>query len=529
MNNIYKQPHHRKQQLLFPPSIDEYVSEDNQARAIDDYVEILDMVSLGFTNSSLCSSDGQPAYHPRLLLKIYIYSYLNKIRSSRKIETEIKRNIELMWLCSGLTPGYKTIANFRKDNAGALKKVFREFVLLCRELDLIGGKLVAVDGAFLRANASKNKLIMKKSLKKEMERTNHQIEAYLSSLSFADKEDKKTRSIKLPTDGFDKMKKAKAKLDKDLSFLEEMGLTQYNRTDPDAKNMSKPAHNLMAYNVQIAVDDKFKFIAVTDISLEGNDLKEIHTMSKKVQELVKNDAVTITADKGYAGNEQIKKCIDDKIDIVIPLSKAGQTQGCKGKYKRGDFTYDEQSDCYICPNHQKLANSIRTINRNGKIYFTYKISSKICKSCPLKNKCLSKTPSKELIRWEHQGVIESYSKKMNTDEAKAIIKRRGSIAEHPFGTIKQTLGWSHFLVRGKEKVSGENALIMFTYNFRRLLNLIGITLFKKLIIAIKEGDMEAIRAEIAAYINHLWSKWSSFMIGFMKSVFPAKRVAWLGL
>jgi len=529
MNNIYKQPPHRRQQLLFPPSIDEYVSEDNQARAIDDYVEILDMVSLGFTNASLCSSDGQPAYHPKLLLKIYIYSYLNKIRSSRKIETEIKRNIELMWLCSGLTPSYKTIANFRKDNGSALKKVFREFVLLCRELNLIEGKLVAIDGAFLRANASKNQLIMKKSIKKEIEKTDRQIEAYLSSLNFADKEERKTRSIKLPANDFDKMKKAKARLDRDLSFLEERGLTQYNRTDPDAKNMSKPAHNLMAYNVQIAVDDKFKFIAVTDISLEGNDLKELHAMSKKVQELVKNDTVTITADKGYAGNEEIKKCIDDKIDIVIPLSKAGQTQGCKGKYKREAFIYDKQSDCYICPNHQKLANSARVISRNGKIYFTYKISSKICKSCPLKDKCLSKTPSKELIRWEYQDIIENYAKKMDTDEAKAIVKKRASIAEHPFGTTKQTLGWSHFLVRGKEKVSGENALIMFTYNFRRLLNLIGITLFKKLIIAIKEGDMEAIREEIAAHIDHLWLKWSNFMTELVKMVFGAERVVWLGL
>jgi len=162
MSNIYKEGMHRKQQMFFPPSIDEYVSEDNPVRAIDDYVELLDMAELGFTKSALNSAEGQPAYHPKLLLKIYIYGYLNKIRSSRKLEREIKRNIEMMWLCAGLTPSNKTISNFRKENAKPLKKVFREFVLLCKELELITGEVVAVDGAFLRANASKNKLITKK-------------------------------------------------------------------------------------------------------------------------------------------------------------------------------------------------------------------------------------------------------------------------------------------------------------------------------------------------------------------------------
>ena len=170
MSNIYKKAENRKQQIFFPPSIDEYVDQDNQVRAIEDYVELLDVVKLGFTKATLVSTDGQPAYHPKLLLKIYIYGYLNKIRSSRKLESEIKRNIEMMWLCAGLNPSYKTIADFRKENSKALKRVFREFVLLCKELDLITGKLVAVDGAFLRANASKNQLIMKKSVERDLKK-----------------------------------------------------------------------------------------------------------------------------------------------------------------------------------------------------------------------------------------------------------------------------------------------------------------------------------------------------------------------
>jgi len=249
MSNIYKEGENRKQQMFFPPSIDEYVSEDNPVRAIEDYVELLDMVELGFTKSALNSSDGQPAYHPKLLLKIYIYGYLNRIRSSRKLETEIKRNIEMMWLCAGLKASNKTISNFRKENAKSLKKVFREFVLLCKELDLITGELIAVDGAFLRANSSKNQLITKKTVVKDLEKIDERIDEYLKTMEFVDSEEKKEKNLKPPIEKLSKMKKRKAKLDKDLALLEEMNVTQYNRTDPDAKLMVKPAHNLMAYNV----------------------------------------------------------------------------------------------------------------------------------------------------------------------------------------------------------------------------------------------------------------------------------------
>jgi len=490
MSNIYKKGENRKQQMFFPPSIDEYVSEDNQVRAIEDYVELLDMVELGFTKSALNSGDGQPAYHPRLLLKIYIYGYLNRIRSSRKLESEIKRNIEMMWLCAGLTPKYKTIADFRKENSKALKKVFREFVLLCKELDLITGELVGVDGTFLRANASKNQLIMKKSVERDLKKIDERIEAYLKNMEFADKEEKTDRALNpLPTNNLPKIVKRKAKLDKDLALLEEMGVTQYNRTDPDAKVMVKPAHNLMAYNVQIVVDNKYKFIVATDVSSEGNDMHQLHNMGSRTKEIIGANDVIITADKGYFDGNEIKKCLDDNMDIVLPISKTGQVQGNRGKFKREDFIYNQEEDCYICPNIQSLTKDKSTLKKSGKLYYKYTISSTICKECPLRDRCLSKAKSKALIRWEHTNIIDDFYKEMQINRAKEIIKKRSSIVEHPFGTIKQTLGWTHFLVRGKEKVSGENALIMFTYNFRRLLNLIGIALFRKLLIALKDGNI----------------------------------------
>ena len=510
MSNIYKEGENRQEELSFPPSIDEYVDENNQVRAIEDYVELLDMVELGFTKSNLKATDGQPAYHPKLLLKIYIYGYLNKIRSSRRLETEISRNIEMMWLCAGLKPSYKTIANFRKDNSHPLKKVFKEFVLLCKNLDLITGELVAVDGAFLRANASKNQLVTKKGVEKDLKAIKKKIDAYFENMEFADKEDKKERALEpLPTNDINKMAKRKAKLDTDLALIEEMKVTQYNRTDPDAKLMVKPAHNLMAYNSQIVVDDTFKFIVATEVSSDGNDYGKLHSMATQTKEITKNDDITIVADTGYYSAKEIEKCQEDGIDAVVSIPNKEKQQKDKGYYLNSDFIYDEEIDSYICPNKQTLTKSNSVITKdNGTKNYVYRAGSKTCKDCPLRDNCIpKKTAYKRVSRSECLDSVIKHKEKMQRDKAKELIKKRGSMVEHPFGTIKRHLGWEHFLVRGIEKVSGENALIMFSYNFRRLLNLIGIALFRKLIIALKEGNIQEIKAEIETYISLSLAIW----------------------
>lgn len=512
MSNIYKEGQHRKQQMFFPPSIDEYVSEDNPVRVIDEYVELLDVAKLGFTKAALTITDGQPAYHPKLLLKIYIYGYLNKIRSSRKLEKEIKRNIEMMWLCAGLTPSNKTISDFRKENAKPLKKVFREFVLLCKELELITGDLVAVDGAFLRANASKNRLITKKGVQKDLKKIDEKIEQYLETMAFADAKEKKERSLQPPIRTLSKLKEKKEKLDNDLALLEEMGVTQYNRTDPDAKNMVKPAHNLMAYNSQIVVDGTFKFIVATEVSSDGNDMTKLHTMATRTREVMHNESMTMVADTGYYSAKELAKCEADNVDVIVAVPNKEKAQKDRGFYRHSDFIYDEKNDCYTCPNQQILSKSKTVITKdNGTHTFVYRAGSKICKACPLRDKCIPpKAAYKKVMRSEYSAVVSRHKAKMQTKEAKRLIKKRGAIVEHPFGTIKQQLGWNHYLVRGIEKVSGENALIMFTYNFRRLLNLIGITLFRKLLKALKEGNIEAIKGEIAAHIASLRGKYRYF-------------------
>jgi transposase len=498
---IYKQGLDRNQQLIFPPSLDELVDENNIARAIEEYVEILNISKLNIKIKKSLIADGQPAFHPKLLLKIYIYGYLNKIRSSRKLENEIKRNIELMWLTQGLTPSYKTIANFRKDNPKALQIIFKEFSILLKNIKLITGNLVGVDGAFLRANASKNTLIMKKTVKKDIKKIDDEIKSYMTLLEATDKEDK-SNSINISKEDIENLKEKKEQYQKDLDLLESLGKEQHNKTDKDANVMSKPAHNLMAYNSQIAVDNTFKFIVATDISTNGHDLDQLYNMSIKSKEIIPNDNMIVTADKGYYSSVEIKKCVDDGIETIVPLRNTATKKKIKdSRFSKNQFTYNHEDDCYICPNNQILANSGAKYQRHNRLLDVYRLSSVICKSCPLKSSCLSdKTKYKQMYRWEHETIIDDYTTKMNTKEAKDIVRKRGSIVEHPFGTIKRTLGWDHFLVRSKEKVLGENALIMFTYNFRRLLNLIGITLFKKLCIAIKNKDLTQITQDIEEYI-----------------------------
>ncbi len=499
---LYKEGLNRKQQLMFPPSLDELVEEDNIVRAIEEYVNILDISSLNIKTKKSLIKDGQPAFHPKLLLKIYIYGYLNKIRSSRKLETEIGRNIEMMWLTQGLTPSYKTIANFRKDNPKALQTIFKEFSILIKNLNLITGDLVAIDGAFLRANASKNTLIMTKTLKKDLAKIDEEIKNYMTILEATDKEDKNRSNLKISKEDIEKLAERKESLQKDLDLLQVLGKDQYNKTDPDATAMSKPAHNLMAYNSQIAVDNKYKFIIATDISTNGHDLDQLYNMAIKSKEILDNEDMIITADKGYYSTREIKKCIEDGIETIIPPRCTAANKKIKcARFSKNQFTYDKKQDCYICPNNKELHKIEKQYERNGRMLDVYRISSTYCKVCPLKQNCLSdKTPNKQMYRWEHEDIIDEYVTKMKTPQAKKIVKLRGSIVEHPFGTIKRTLGWDHFLVRSKKKVLGENALIMFTYNFRRLLNLIGIPLFKKLCLAIKNNKLTQIKEEIAAYI-----------------------------
>ncbi len=324
----------------------------------------------------------------------------------------------------------------------------------------------------------------------------------MTILERLDKEDNNRANLKISKEEILKLADKKERLTKDLELLETLKKNQYNKTDHDATVMSKPAHNLMAYNSQIAVDHRYKFIIATDISTNSHDLDQLHNMALKSKEIVDNPHMIVTADRGYYSSKEIKKCIEDNIETIIPPRCTGVNKKInRARFSKKQFHYHKEEDCYICPNNQTLKKIEKQYERNGRMLDVYRVSSSHCKLCSLKQNCLSdKTPNKQVYRWEHEDIIDNYNTKMATQQAKKIVKKRGSIVEHPFGTIKRTLGWDHFLVRSKKKVLGENALIMFTYNFRRLLNLIGIKLFKKLCLAIKNNNLSQIRGEIAAYI-----------------------------
>ena len=283
--------------------------------------------------------------------------------------------------------------------------------------------------------------------------------------------------------------------------------------------MRKPAHHLMAYNTQIAVDGKYKFIVATDISTKGIDLDQLYPLSIQSKEATGNKEIKVAADAGYYNPKEIKKCIDEGIDVYVPIQDKQKQQKDKGMFARDRFVYDEAKDCYICPNDKVIKRKKTIYEKNGIKRLMYFGTRLVCTVCSIRSQCLpEKTPAKRLWRWEHESLIDAHRTKMQTRKAKNMIKKRAALAEHPFGTIKQKLGWSHFLVRGKTKVAGENALIMLTYNFRRLLNLIGIKLFQKLIKASKNGNIEDIKQEIAEYIA---------VLSFFKALFRQKMCLYI--
>ena len=406
-------------------------------------------------------------------------------------------------MLQGLKPTYKTIANFRKNNAAALKNTFKEFVLLCQNINLIEGQLVALDGAFLRANASKNTLIVKATVDKKIAKVTQAIEDYLNLLNTTDQQEEPEQTLDNPDliDKIQALKERKQKLEEDLNTLEQLGKKQHNTTDPDAALMCKPAHHLVAYNCQIVVDDKAKLIVATDVSSQGNDAQQLHQMASQAKETLALETLAVVADKGYYSATKIKDCVDDKIYPIIPPIDTQQKQKKAGRYTKDEFVYNEEQDEYTCPNDKTLKKSATKSLSKGKVGFIYSTSATDCKACPVRSECLAKqTPHRRIWRWEHEAFLQAYGEVMQTESAKVISKRRGSIVEHPFGTIKRSLGWDHYLLRGKEKVSGENALIMFCYNFKRVLNLLGTRLFNQLLLAIKAGNIEAVMEAIKRYL-----------------------------
>jgi transposase len=461
---------HRHQSTLFPELLDDYISEDNSVRVIEAFVEELDLVNLGFS-SAQPKATGRAAYHPATLLKLYIYGYLNRVQSSRRLEREAQRNVELMWLTNRLSPDFKTIADFRKDNGDAIKSVCRQFVMICRQLNLFADSLIAIDGSRFKAVNNRDRNYTKAKVKRRIDAINTSLNRYFSQLDSFDRQDQDIPSAKVAhvNKQIAALKRQMKEVQEIESIIETAPGQQVSLTDPDARAMSTNARSsgTVGYNVQTAVDTKHHLIVEHDVSMEMGDRQLLTKMSKKARDASGIDKLEVIADRGYYRMEEIKDTVDAGITPYVPKSLTSG-KAAKGLFDRRDFIYLEQDDVYRCPEGELLPRRTKMMD-NGKTMFRYWSSN--CGSCPLKSKC---TPGKErrVTRWEHGKVLEEHEVRMNHHPT--MMQLRKQTVEHPFGTIKSWMGMHHFKTKTLKRVSTEMSLHVLAYNLTRMINIMGV-------------------------------------------------------
>ena len=488
-NRPFKTGESREQANLLPPRIEDYVGPDNPVRAIESFVRALDLAKLGFGHADRgAREEGQPPYDPADLLKLYLYGYINQVRSSRRLEREAYRNLELIWLLKNLKPGYRTIANFRKENWEALKAANRNFVLLMRQLGLISGTVVAIDGSFFHGDASKASIFTRKRLAEQIARLDQEIEAYGKSLEDNDALEAKDRTDGSGNggdgDGSDIGAKMAALITRrsraqaDLDRLEENGETQLSLTDRDARLLVKNGQGIAGYNVQIAVDDKHKLIVASEVVNDSSDVGQLYVVAKAAKDALGAKTLEALADEGYYSSLELKACEDDGIIAYVPVPEGNRRIEKQGRYGRKDFSYNADADVYRCPADEFLhPMKGRWQNTSGRIEIRYAARKAICQACKVREFCLNpKAPRRTISRWQHEDVLERHQARMQT--AGESMRRRSGIVEHPFGTIKCRAGYRHFLLRGFDKVRGEWSLMALCYNFSRVLKILGFKHFE---------------------------------------------------
>jgi transposase len=475
----YKQGQDRQQAMLLPTRVEEYVSEDNPVRAVDVYVDSLDMGAMGFGNPEIGVGPGQPAYPPGGLLKLYLYGFMQGIRSSRKLARECERNLEAIWLMEGLRPSYKTVADFRKDNLAALKAVNQDFVLLCQELGLFGGELVALDSSHFRGNVGKKSIYTEKRLKKTLERIEKLIEGYLAEMDQTDATE--THTEEKAADLTEKLEKLRARQKKNqerLKKLKASGKKQFAEVDEDARLLEKNGQNVAGYNVQTVVDEKHKLFVTGAVTQDGNDTQQLAPMAKQAKQVLGVSHLEVVSDAGYNNFDQIKECLDAQITPYVPEPDRNTRFGAQGRFTRDRFTYQADQDGYTCPAGRVLVRKGEMV-RHGQVRHCYRSQPAICANCLLKTQCLpTQCRYRSLYRWEHEEIIEAHRHRM-AHKGRAKMALRACLSEHPFGTLKRWCGGDHFLLRGLSKVKAELALWMLGYNFKRVLSILGFEKFKE--------------------------------------------------
>jgi len=457
----------RKQAILLPEQLDDYVTEDNPVRVIDVFVDELDLRVLGFDKVDPAQT-GRPAYHPGVLLKIYIYGYLNRIQSSRRLEKEAQRNVELMWLTGRLAPDFKTIANFRKDNGAAIRRVSREFVVMCQQLGMFTDAVVAIDGSKFKAVNNHDRSFTSAKLDYHMKELEASINRYLTDLDTADRQE--PHVAKLRTERLQqKIDALKARMQRLKGIQEQLVHTedkQISLTDPDARSMKTRGTVVIGYNVQSAVDAKHHLIVAHEVTNIGADRDQLASMAKLARQEMGTDSLTAIADRGYFKATQIQACDEAGIDVIVAKSRTSNATA-EGRFGVADFVYDRDKNEYRCPAGQSLIWRFTTTEREMKLHRYW---SSNCKQCAIKTQCTPST-SRRVTRWEHEDILEAVQARLDQNPHAMRIRRQ--TVEHPFGTIKAWMGSTHFLTRTLPRVSAEMSLHVLAYNLKRMLAISG--------------------------------------------------------
>ena len=460
----------RGQSTFFPALLDDYVAEDNPVRAIDAFVDGLDLGKLGFARVEPLAT-GRPSYHPATLLKIYIYGYLNRIPSSRRLERECQRNIELIWLTGQLAPDFKTIADFRKDNGKAIREVCRAFVALCRELDLLSVASVAIDGSKFKAVNARDKNFTEAKMKRRLERIDESIARYMAQLETADRHGDAVPEAKVARlkDKIVKLKEEVARLNAINAEMMKSDDKQVSLTDPDARSMATSGKDtgIVGYNVQTAVDTKNHLIVAHEVTNVGTDRHQLANIAEQARTEMGVETLDAVADRGYYTSEEILACEEAGITVTLPKPMTS-TSKAAGRFGKQDFVYVASDDVYICPARERLTYHYTNVE-DGKTLRRYWTNN--CQACVLKSKCTT-GPERRITRWEHEAVLEAVQARLDHHPERMAVRR--STAEHPFGTIKCWMGATHFLMKRLPKVATEMALNVLAYNMKRVMAILGV-------------------------------------------------------
>jgi transposase len=460
----------RGQSTLFPALLDDYVAEDNPVRAVDVFVDGLDLGKLGFVGVQPLDT-GRPGYHPDMMLKLYIYGYLNRVPSSRRLERECQRNIEMIWLTRQLAPDFKTIADFRKDNGKAIREVCREFIALCRKLDLLAAASVAIDGSKFKAVNARDKNFTEAKMKRRLERIDESIARYLSQLETADRHGDAVPKAKVARlkDKIEKLKEETVRLNAINAEMMKSEDKQISLTDPDARSMATSGKDtgIVGYNVQIAVDTQHHLIVAHEVTNVGTDRHQLANMAGQARDEMAVETLEVVADRGYYDGEEIRAC--EEADITVTLPKP-MTSGAKaaGRFGKQDFVYVAADDVYRCPAGERLTYHYTNVE-DGKTLRRYWTSA--CKSCALKAQCTTGL-ERRITRWEHEAVLEKVQDRLDHNPNAMGVRRQ--TVEHPFGTMKCWMGATHFLTRKLPKVATEMALNVLAYNMKRVMTIVGV-------------------------------------------------------